>query len=157
MNTLSQCGTVGPQVGSSPDLLYNSMLVNDGGFPMVGNAGYTEIYCTTRNKRTSVSMNVKLALDPKPIHPSFKSKLTGQFYGSGLLSETMFDLFLVESCGGIGYQTQQLAVPMARDSIFFAAYFTLSPDEVMNYGNPLSFELRADDDGELLACCQWQA
>jgi len=157
VNTMSQCGSGLSSLNGSSDFLFTSLLT-DGSFPLVSTGtSISEVYCKTRNKRTGIAMDLKLALDPKPIHPAFSSKLSGQLLGSGLLKETMFDLFLVESCGGNGYQTQALAVPTPRDQIYFSAYFTLTPDTVMNNGNPLALELRADDDGEMLACCQFAA
>ena len=96
-----------------------------------------------------------MTLDLNPPLPAFKSRVSGQFFGEGLLDDTVFGTYLKDSCGGAGFQTTQFGVAYPRDQIFFASSWIVSPEDVWNEGNPLWLEMRPAGSDEILICCQW--
>ena len=91
-------------------------------------------------------------------HPSskaFVSKIKGTLNGEVLAENRRFDVFLKDYCDGPGYQTQAIAVPYARKNINFVSNLVVDTDDMMNSGNPKWLEVRADDDPNILVCCQF--
>ena len=111
--------------------------------------------CEATDPKTDVHILAKGEDEQHPNVPAFVSKVTGTIEGTKIAQYSKFKIFLKEECAGRGYHFWTIEVPDKRESIDFQSSLMENIDEVMNSGNPKWLEIRANDDPNILVCCQF--